>query len=110
MAGAYYWLTAFFANSPAGGYVTCALAGLLGAVVNAALEGRPLVLPRFTGNELHLGFAGNLIICLTVAFIVDGSFQTAFFAALAGTYILRALKAKLERAFADEIDRLDSKE
>ncbi len=110
MQVAYHWLAGLLGNSPTGEYLICGLAGLLGALVNAALEGRPLVLPRFSGNELHLGFAGHLIICLTVAFMVDGSFQTAFFAALAGTYILRALKAKLERAFADEIDRLDSEE
>ncbi len=110
MTGAYQWLTELFGNSPSGQYLLCGLAGLLGALVNAALEGRPLVLPRMKGNELHLGFVGNLIICLTVAFMLDGSFQMAFFAALTGTYILRTLKAKLERAFADEIDKLSSEE
>ncbi len=110
MHEAYHWLASFSAKTAAAGYVLCGLAGLLGALVNAALEGRPLVLPRMKGNELHLGFIGNLIICLTVAFMLDGSFQMAFFAALTGTYILRTLKAKLERAFADEIDRLNSEE
>ena len=107
MAEAYHWLTDLFTDSPAGGQVTCALAGLLGALVNAALEGRPLILPRMKDNALHLGFVGNLIICITVAFIIDGSFPIAFLAALSGTYGLRCLKAKLERAFADEIDRLN---
>ncbi len=110
MTGAYHWLAVLLGNSPTGEYVLCGLAGLLGALVNATLEGRPLVLPRMKGNELHLGFIGNLIICVTVAFIVDGSFQMAFFAALTGTYILRHLKAKLERAFAEEIDSLNSEE
>ena len=101
------WLGA----SPAtGGYLLCALAGLLGALVNAALERRPLVLPRMRGHELHLGFLGNLIISCTMAFLIDGSFQVAFGAALAGTCILRTLKARLERAFAEEIKRLDSEE
>ena len=110
MAGAYHWLAGILGNSPTAEYVLCGLAGLLGALVNAALEGQPLVLPRMKGNELHLGFAGNLLICLVVAFMIDGSFQMAFFAALTGTYILRAVKAKLERAFADEIDKLNSEE
>ena len=110
MVGAYHWLAASLGHPPTAEYVLCGLAGLLGALVNAALEGRPLVLPHMKSNELHLGFIGNLIICLTVAFMLDGSFQMAFFAALTGTYILRTLKAKLERAFAEEIDSLNSEE
>ena len=106
----YHWMSNFFAGSPINSYVLCGIAGLLGAVVNAALEGQPLTLPHMKGNELHLGFAGNLIICLTVSLMIDGSFQMAFFAALTGTYILRHLKAKLERAFAEEIDQLNSEE
>ena len=106
----HYWLIQFLADSPSSGWPSYALAGLLGALVNLALEGRPLILPRMSDGALHLGFVGNLIICITVAFIIDGSFVTAFCAAIIGTCILRKLKTKLERAFTEERDRLNLEE
>ena len=106
----YYWLISLLTNSPGSGWLSYTLAGLLGALVNLALEGRPLVLPRMSDGALYLGFVGNLIICLTVAFMIDGSFAMAFFAALIGTCILRKLKTRLEQAFAKEIDRLHLEE
>ena len=106
----YYQLIHSLANSQDSGWLSYTLAGLLGAAVNLALEGRPLVLPRMSDGALYLGFVGNLIVCITVAFIIDGSFSTAFFAALIGTCILRKLKTKLERAFAEEMDRLNLEE
>ena len=106
----YYQLIHLLVNSPGSGWIGYTLAGLLGALVNLALEGRPLVLPRMNNGALHLGFVGNLTICITVAFIIDGSFPMAFFAALIGTCILRKLKTKLEQAFAEEIDRLHLEE
>ena len=81
------------------------LAGLLGAVVNCALEGKPVILPRLRGNRLELGFLGNLATCFVVAEIADHSFQTAFLAALAGNMILRSLKRRLERACEEELQR-----
>ena len=86
------------------------LAGLLGALVNIALEGKPVVLPGIKDRELHLGFVGNLIVCVTVALLVDHSFQMAFFAALCGTATLRSFKARMERAFQEEIDKLKMEE
>ena len=106
----YYQLIHLLVNSPRSGWLGYTLAGLLGALVNLALEGRPLVLPRMSNGALHLGFVGNLTICITVAFIIDGSFPMAFFAALIGTCILRKLKTKLEKAFTKEIDRLHLEE
>jgi len=106
----YYQLIQSLINSPGSGWLSYTLAGLLGALVNLALEGRPLVLPRMSDGALYLGFVGNLIICVTVAFIIDGSFPMAFFAALIGTCILRKLKTRLEQAFAKEIDRLHLEE
>ena len=91
-------------------YISFGLAGLLGAVVNVVLEDKAVVLPRIKDRELHLGFVGNLIICITVALLVDHSFQMAFFAALCGTATLRSLKARMERAFQQEIDRLSTEE
>ena len=105
-----YWLISLLTSSPASGWLSCTLAGVLGALINLALEGRPLVLPRMSDGALYLGFVGNLIICITVAFIIDGSFAMAFFAALIGTCILRKLKTKLEQTFAKEIDRLHLEE
>ena len=106
----YYQLIQSLANPSGSGWLSYTLAGVLGALVNLALEGRPLVLPRMSDGALHLGFVGNLIICITVAFIIDGSFPMAFFAAMIGTCILRKLKTKLEQAFAKEIDRLHLEE
>lgn len=100
----------FFAESAAAAYVGFGLAGLLGAVVNVILEDKPVVLPQMKGHELHLGFVGNLIICVTVALLVDHNFQMAFFAALCGTATLRSLKARMEWAFQKEIDRLNTEE
>lgn len=100
----------FLAESPVAAYVLFGLAGLLGALVNVVLEGKPVILPRMTGHQLHLGFVGNLIICVTVAVMVDHSFQMAFFAALCGTTTLRTLKAHMENAFREEIDRLSKEE
>ena len=100
----------FVAESPGAQYLILSLAGLLGALVNVALEGEPILLPRIEDHQLHLGFGGNLIICITVALLVDHNFQMAFFAALCGTVTLRSLKAKLERAFREEIDKLYTEE
>ncbi len=82
------------------------LAGLLGAVVNCALEERPVVLPRLRGNRLELGFLGSLATCAVAAQIADHSFTSAFLAALAGTMVLRTLKRRIERACEEELERL----
>ncbi len=105
-----YQLIHSLASSVDSGWLSYTLAGVLGALVNIALEGRPLVLPQMKGHALYLGFVGNLIVCITVAFIINGSFPRAFFAALIGTCILRKLKTKLEQAFAEEIDKLHLEE
>ncbi len=93
-------------QGPEAAVLRYALAGALGAVVNCALEGGRLVLPRLRGNRLELGFLGNLATCVVTAEIADHSFTTAFLAALAGTMILRTLKRRIERAFEEEWERL----
>ncbi len=110
MSGIYQLVVCFFTESAMGAYLSFGLAGLIGAVVNVVLEGKPVVLPRMKGHQLHLGFAGNLIVCVTVAVLVDNSFQIAFFASLCGTVALRHLKARMEHAFRQEIDRLNREE
>ncbi len=98
-----FWLA--WLTGPEGCPWRYGLAGLLGAVVNCALEDKPIVLPRLRGNRLELGFLGNLATCFVVAQIADHSFQSAFLAALAGTMILRSLKRRIERACAEEMER-----
>ena len=93
-------------QGPEGAPVRYGLAGVLGAVVNCALEERPLVLPRLRGNRLELGFLGSLATCCVTAQIADHSFTSAFLAALAGTMVLRTLKRRIERAFEEELERL----
>ena len=93
-------------QGPAGAYLLYGLAGLLGTVVNCALEERPVILPRLQGNKLELGFVGNLAACVVVAQIADHSFQTAFLAALCGTIALRAFKRRIEQAFEEELNRI----
>ena len=110
MSGIHQSVARFFAESAASDYLIFGLAGLVGALVNVALEGKPVILPQMRDHQLHLGFVGNLIICVTVALLVDHNFQMAFFAALCGTVALRSLKARMERAFREEINRLNSEE
>ncbi len=110
MRAIYPALAHLLAESPVAAYMLFGLAGLLGALANVALEGKPVVLPRMKGHRLYLGFIGNLIVCLTVAVMVDHSFQVAFFAALCGTATLRSLKTRMENAFQKEIDGLSEEE
>ncbi len=81
----------------------CGAAGVLGALANVALEGRPVVLPRMEDGRLHLGFLGNLIISIAMAYVADHDFRTAFFAAVCGTTTLRTFKQRIETAF--ELER-----
>ncbi len=87
-------------------FVVISGAGLLGAIASLALEGQPLVVPRFEDGKLHLGFIGNLTICMAVAHMVDQSFQASFLASLCGTTTLRAIKLRIEQAFEAEIKRI----
>jgi hypothetical protein len=104
--GDFLWLRAVgWLSGPGQAPLVCALAGLLGAVVNCALEDQPLVLPCLRGNRLELGFLGNLAACAVVAEIADHDFETAFLAALCGTVILRAFKGRMERIFEEERGR-----
>jgi len=75
--------------------------GVLGALTNVALGSRVLVLPRVDGHRIHLGFLGQLIICVGVACAVDHDFQTAFFSSLCGTSLLRYVKHRIESHFGD---------
>ena len=60
----------------AGPAIWCTAAGVLGALANVALEERPLALPRMENGKLYLGFAGNLIIAVAMAHVVDHDFRT----------------------------------
>ena len=82
------------------------LAGVLGAVVNWALEEEPLVLPRVVGNRLELGFVGNLVTCCVAAQVADSCFANALVGGLAGTMILRTLKRRIDSACEEELRRL----
>lgn len=83
-------------------FLSCTVAGVLGALANVALEDEPVVLPRMRAGRLHLGFLGNLIIAVTMAHVVDHNFANAFFAAVCGTTTLTTFKARIERAFEEE--------
>jgi hypothetical protein len=79
--------------------VGLALGGAMGALASVALGGKAVVLPHVEGHRIHLGFLGQLIICIGVAYAVDHDPQTAFFASLCGTSLLRHVKRRIERAF-----------
>jgi hypothetical protein len=88
--------------------VGIALGGVLGALANVALAKRAVVLPHIEGHQIHLGFLGQLIICLGVACAVDHDPQTAFFASLCGTALLRQVKRRIEGTFAAVGDEHDA--
>lgn len=75
------------------------LGGLLGALANIGLGGRALVLPHVKGHRVYPGFLGQLVVCLGVAYAVDHDPQTAFFASLCGTALLRHIKRRIESTF-----------
>ncbi len=83
-------------------FIRCTAAGVLGALANIALDDRAVVLPRVEDGRLYLGFIGNLIVSVAMAYVVNHDFRTAFFAAVCGTTTLRALKRRIEEAFEDE--------
>ena len=83
-------------------FLVLTLAGVLGALVNTALEHRPVVLPHVGRGGLHLGFLGTLIISVVAAHAVDHSFGTALLAAVCGSTTLRRLKAEIDRGFERE--------
>ena len=82
--------------------IQCGAAGVLGALANLALDERPVVLPRMEAGRLHLGFLGNLIVSVAMAYVVNHDFRTAFFAAVCGTTTLRTLKQRIEATFEHE--------
>ena len=85
----------------------CTAAGLLGALANLGLDDRPVALPRVEEGRLYLGFLGNLMVSLAMAYVVDQDFRTSFFAAVCGTTTLRALKQRIEEAFEHERKELE---
>lgn len=84
--------------------------GALGALTNAALGARVIALPHLKGHQLHMGFAAQLVICIGVAHAVDHDFQTAFFASLCGTALLRQVKRRLESSFTQALKELERDE
>lgn len=82
-------------------WVVFVVGGTLGALTNAALGSRTVLLPRVEGDRVHLGFLGQLVVCVGVACVVDHDFQTAFFSSLCGTSLLRCIKNHIERRFRE---------
>ena len=90
--------------------IQCGAAGVLGALANLALDERPVVMPRMEAGRLHLGFVGNLIVSVAMAYVVDNDFRTAFFAAVCGTTTLRTFKQRIEAAFEHERGELNKRD
>lgn len=78
------------------------LAGILGGLANAALDGRALVFPKLEHGRLHLGFLGTVLVSLVAAYAVDHGFSTALIAAVCGAATLRRLKASIDADFTRE--------
>jgi hypothetical protein len=83
-------------------FVVLTVAGILGGLATTALERKPVVLPRWRGGALHLGFLGTAIISITAAHAVDHGFSTALIGAVCGGATLRRLKAEVDRGFEQE--------
>lgn len=83
------------------------LAGALGALANVALGSKAVMLPRVEGHRVRLGFLGQLVLCISVAHVIDHNFQTAFFGALCGAGFLRHVKQRIEQAFEEETRGVD---
>jgi len=81
--------------------VSVTLGGVLAAAANLALGSRAILLPRFEGSRLRLGFLAQLFVCVGVAHAVDHDFRTAFYCSLCGTAILRHVKGRIERVFEE---------
>ena len=79
--------------------VGIALGGVLGALANVALGSTVVALPYVEGHQIHLGFVGQLLVCVGVAYAVDHDPQTAFFASLCGSALLRHIKRRIEASF-----------
>ena len=89
-------------------FLAFTVAGILGALANAALEHKPVALPHVGRGGLHLGFVGTLIISVVAAHAVDHRFGTALIAAVCGGATLRRLKAEIDRGFERGSDRTGS--
>jgi hypothetical protein len=83
--------------------IRIAAAGLLGGLVNAALDAKPLTLPRVRRGRLELGAVGPLISSVAAAYFVDHGFHTAFLGALCGVSAVRHIRSRVRAAFEAEI-------
>jgi hypothetical protein len=86
-------------------FVRLTVAGALGGLATAALERKPLVLPRLHHGALHLGFLGTMLISVVAAHAVDHGFSTALLGAVGGEATLRWLKAEIDRGFENHEER-----
>ena len=84
-------------------WVRIAAAGVLGGLVNAALDAKGLALPRVRNGRLELGAVGPLIASVAAAYFVDHGFHTAFLGALCGVSAIRHIRSRLRSAFEAEI-------
>ena len=81
--------------------VAITIGGMLGALTNAVLGSKVIVLPQVRGHRVHLGFLAQLIVCVGVAHAVDHDFQTAYFSSLCGMALLRSVKRRVDRVFVE---------
>ena len=79
--------------------VLLTIGGIMGALTNAALGPKAILLPRRVGGCIHLGFLAQLIVSIGVAHAVGHDLQSAFLAALCGVSLMRTVKRRLESAF-----------
>jgi len=90
--------------------VLLTLSGVLAAIANVALGDGTVALPEVAGHRVRLGFLGQLLLCVGVAYAADHDFQTAFLAALCGNATLRQVKRRVDAAFRRVEDELDERD
>ena len=84
-------------------WLRIAAAGILGGLVNAAMDAKGLVLPRVRDGRLELGALGPLTASVAAAYFVDHGFHTAFLGALCGVSAIRHIRSQVRSAFGVEM-------
>ena len=87
-------------------WVRIMAAGVLGGLVNAALDAKGLALPRVRDGRLELGAIGPLTASVAAAYFVDHGFHTASLGALCGVSAVRHIRSRVRAAFDTEIRAL----
>ena len=87
--------------------IALTLSGVMAAIANVALGDSTVALPRVMDGRLRLGFIAQVLLCVSVAHVVDHNYQTAFVAALCGNATLRQVKRRVDAAFQKVVDEFD---